>query len=149
MKATTKIVIIALGLLSFSLLSRGCSKRQSAESLFQEAVVSPIPTSVQIGEATRKSRVGSIEVWIRFKISPKDFELLLKSEPYENLGPSKLNYSAYGPPDWWTPEDLGSGRRCFECETAPHFGQDRSVKDIVVNQESNEVLFLLRSWSND
>jgi hypothetical protein len=129
-----------------TLLCVGC--RQAPEALFREAVSTPIPSSVQIINATQKSRLGNIEIWLHFKISKQDLDSLLKSEPYKDLGSSKLNYSAYGPPTWWTPDKLGAGKRCLDCEVSPHFGRDRSAKDILVNGNKNEAFFLLRSWYN-
>ena len=126
----------------------GCGAKQTPEDLFREAVCSPIPASVQVIKATRKSRSGNIEVWLHFKVSKQDMGAILKSERYQHLGSSKLNYSAYGPPAWWTPDELGAGRSCLDCEASPHFGRDRSAKDIILNEGNNEAFFLLRSWYN-
>jgi hypothetical protein len=126
----------------------GCGARQTPEDLFREAVCNPIPASVQVIKATRKSRLGNIEVWLHFKASKQDMGTVLKAERYQDLGSSKLNYSAYGPPAWWTPDVLGEVRRCLDCETPPHFGRDRSAKDIVLNEANNGAFFLLRSWYN-
>ena len=129
-----------------TLLCVGCG--QAPEALFREAVSTPIPSSVQIINATKKSRSGNIEVWVHFKISKQNLDSLLRSEPYKDLGSSKLNYTAYGPPTWWMPDKLGAGKRCLDCEVSPHFGRDRSAKDIFVNEDKTEAFFLLRSWYN-
>lgn len=134
--------------LAVSLTLTSCEVRQSPESLFREAVLDPIPASVQLLHSSRHASGDGIEIWLHFKISPADFNTLFKSERYQNLGSSPLNYSAYGPPRWWVPESLGQDRSNFDCETKPHFGRDRSAKDIVVNAKEDEVLFLLRSWNN-
>jgi hypothetical protein len=143
----TSFLIIVAFALSFQLT--GCEKPQTPEALFREAVRDPIPASVQFINATRHSRAGDVEIWLHFKIAPADFDTLFMSDAYKNLGPSSLNYSAYGPPGWWAPEKLGLGLGCFSCETKPHFGRDRSAKDMVVSAKQDEVLFLLRSWYND
>jgi hypothetical protein len=43
---------------------------------------------------------------------------------------------------------MGPNRSSYDCEAKPHFGRDHSAKDIVVNAQQDEVLFLLRSWYN-
>ena len=113
--------------------------KADARDLFREAVCNPIPSSVQVINATRKSRLGNIEVWLHFKVSKQDMDSILKRERYQDLGSSKLNYSAYGPPAWWTPDKLGAGRSCFDCETLPHFGRDHSAKDIIVNEGNTAI----------
>ena len=135
-------------MLTLSLQLTSCGDGQTPEALFRKAVLNPIPASVQIINATRHPGAGDIEIWIHFKISPADFDTIWKSERYQTLESASLNYSAYGPPDWWVPERLGPNRSCYACETKPHFGRDHSAKDIVVNAQQDEVLFLLRSWYN-
>jgi hypothetical protein len=134
-------------LLLLALQFMGC-QRQTPEALFREAVTNAIPPSVQIVDATRKSRSGSIEIWLHFKGSKQDLATILKSEQFRDLGESQLNYSAYSPPAWWTPEKLGAGRKWLDCETSPHFRRDHSAKDIVVSERQDEAYFLLRSWYN-
>lgn len=125
-----------------------CRGRETPESLFREVVLNPIPASVRIISASRHSTSGDVAVWLNFKISRDDFNAIWKADPYQSFPLSQLNYSAYGPPVWWSPEQLGATRSDFGCETKPYFGRDRSAKDMIVNQQEDEVFFLLRSWYN-
>jgi hypothetical protein len=135
-------------MLALSLQLTSCGDGQTPETLFREAVLNPIPASVQIINATRRTKAGDIEIWIHFKISSADFDTVWSSEHYKTLESSAGSYSANGPPDWWVPERLGPNQSFYDCETKPHLGRDRSAKHIIVNARQDEVLFLLESWYN-
>lgn len=140
---------IALLVATLFLQMTGCGKQPTPEELFREAVMKPIPPSVQIINAGITTKMSSTDNWIHFKISPEDFKSLRKSEAFAVFaGKEQVKFTTdyHGAPDWWNPMALGDEPIGFTCEVAPSSNFDRSFKTMFVNQERTEVFFVLINW---
>ncbi|MGV3662630.1 MAG: hypothetical protein ACO1TE_20775 [Prosthecobacter sp.] len=139
----------ALMVAALLLQMTGCGKQP--EDLFREAVMEPLPSSVQLIKTSVTVKMSSTENWIHFKVSPEDYKTLRSSEAFA-LFDAKRDVKSitdyHGAPDWWNPALLGDELIGLECEIAPHSGFDRSFKKMFVNKERNEVFFVLINWYN-
>lgn len=73
----------------------------SEKTLFQNSVANPIPDSVRILES-EYHRGTDPALYLHFKLSPDDFDLILRKRPYEK----KSDVNGPKGPDWWNPQLL-------------------------------------------
>lgn len=115
--------------------------------LVEQVFGKPAPTSIQlIHSSTRSHWSGTKYVWMHFRLSPADLEVLLKSGLYAADGYPSTNFSAYEPPQWWNTDSMGPGKRVYGREIAPQFGRHRSTIDLAVITTRDEIFLLMRNW---
>jgi len=128
------LLIIFITLLCYALLQF----QRPGNKLFRTLILDPIPNSVTILHSQDEIMAGGI-IWLHFKISPDDFNLILKSKNWEvrsDLGTGEPN-SSIG--NWWNPQSLGDNATvCFVI-----FNYDGHQRDetIWVNSQKNEVYY--------
>src|SRR5688500_11223242 len=105
-----KPVMIATGIITLLLilLCASLQAQTSGDKLFTEHVLDPIPKSVTIFNSATNGWDGI--VWLHFKISPSDFDLILKSKNWEVHPDFLIGADAAENPevkDWWNTRLLG------------------------------------------
>lgn len=76
-------------------------------------------------------------------MTTNDLHALLKAQSFQNLGTSRLNFSAYDPPVWWDESLIGTNAVHYACETTPRLGRDFSAKTMLMNPDTGEAMLML------
>jgi len=116
---------------------------RSGEKLFRVFLLDPIPESVTVLHSQDDGVLRDF-ILLHFKISPEDFEYILKSKEWEtsSFPPSMNGY--YIDPDhpsvtWWNLKSLGKNATHYYINIK-HDGHER-FENIWVNSEKNEIYF--------
>ena len=138
-------VIMAIITLVIILFCALLLQQRSGKKLFRLFVLDPIPDSVTIlhrqDEVWEDLFPGS-PVWLHFKMSPSDFELILKSKDWKQSpeypkvsDETENTYIA----SWWKPELFSSGA----CKYSVSIEYDNHLRHetIWVNSQKNEAYY--------
>jgi hypothetical protein len=149
-RARRSLLIFATVLLVVALaVGIAVSVYQSPGNIVRRTAAVPTFASLKFTHGWQRDGLDSGDVWLHFTISPPDLDALLKSEGYTRLPSRNINFEAYRPPSWWNYEKLGSDAVFYQCNNGrmpARAWYDECRKDVVVNQERNEVFFFMQRW---
>ena len=144
---TTKKSIIALGIIVLPGLIFFCvvlEAQKSGDNLFAANVLDPIPKSVTILNSDNNGWDGI--VWLHFKISPSDLNLILKSKKWDVHPDLLIGADADENPevkDWWNARLLGENAIKYYV-VIDYNGHER-IDNMWVNAQRDEVFYKVTS----
>ena len=137
------LVITGIITLLITLLCSALAQFQrSGNKLFKVLILDPMPSSVIVLHSQDEIMGFGGMIWLHFKISPDDFNLVLKSKKWEFqpdflIGADESEVSEIK--DWWSPQSLGNNAKKYFV-ILKYDGHER-VETIWVNSQRNEVYY--------
>jgi hypothetical protein len=134
-------IVLVAGILFCVFLS--IPSRRSGEELFKDIVLDPVPRSVIVLHSQDNETGFDGRLWLHFKISPDDLDLVLNSEKWEfdpEISYQISNYDAKTK-DWWSPQSLGNNITQYSMLIKSD-GDRKRIKYMWVNSQRNEVYLL-------
>jgi hypothetical protein len=118
--------------------------QRSGEEMFRSSVLDPMPKSVTILNSYNDGWDGV--VWLHFKISPSDFDLILKSKNWQEHPDFLIGADTVGNEevkDWWNARLLGDNAIKYYV-VVDYDGHER-IENIWVNEQRDEVYYRVTS----
>jgi hypothetical protein len=138
------IVIAGIITLLVIFFCASLQSQTSGDKLFSGNVLDPMPKSVTILNSYNNGWDGV--VWLHFKISPSDFNLILKSKNWQEHPDFLIGADAAGNEevkDWWNAQLLGDNAIKYYV-VIDYDGHER-IENIWVNAQRDEVYYRVTS----
>ena len=139
-KLIVGLIVLVAGIIFCAFLS--IPSRRSGEELFKDIVLDPIPSSVIVLHSQDNETGFDGRLWLHFKISPDDLDLVLNSEKWE-LNP-EISYQISNDgkmKSWWSPLSLGNNIMQYSILIKSD-GDRKRIKYMWINSQRNEVYLL-------
>ncbi len=132
------LIVCVLFCVLFSIPSR-----RSGEELFKDIVLDPIPSSVIILHSQDNETGFDGRLWLHFKISPDDLDVVLTSEKWEfdSEITNEISNVDAKTKDWWSPQSLGNDITQYSMLIKSD-GDRKRIKYMWFDSQRNEVYLL-------
>lgn len=140
-KLIVGVIVLVIGVLFCVFLS--IPSRRSGEELFKDIVLDPIPSSVIVLHSQDNETGFDGRLWLHFKISSDDLDLVLTSEKWkiDSEINNEISNVDVRTKDWWSPQSLGNDITQYSMLIKSD-GDRKRIKYMWVGVQRNEVYLL-------